>query len=145
MQPASSLSVAAGKTAGPSNQNAYSGTSGSIAEQEQEQASSARLDRDERESFGDEDLHDDEEAGLTSNDRTRKQKKKRRLTRLDQRIAAEKSLSIEEQREADKSVVKKLVVNATLILLWYIFSLSISLVCTTCQPSGAWTWLVACN
>lgn len=78
--------------------------------------------------FSDEDLHDDEEAGLSPKDRTRKQKKKRRMTRLDQRIAAEKSLSKEEQREADRSVVRKLAINASLILLWYIFSLSISLV-----------------
>ncbi len=78
--------------------------------------------------FTDEDLHDDEEAGLTAQDRTRKQKKKRNMTRLDQRVAAEKSLSKDEQREADKSVLRKLTINASLIMLWYIFSLSISLV-----------------
>jgi len=129
------MGAAAAKAPGLPNKNAHSGTSGSISELDQ--AGSSRLDRPERESFSDEDLHDDEEAGLTSNDRSRKQKKKRRLTQLDQRIAAEKTLSLDEQREADKSVIKKLLINATLILLWYIFSLSISLVCGIFPPSSS--------
>ena len=84
-----------------------------------------------RDSFGDssdEDLHDDEEMGLTGNDRSRKQKKRRRNTLLDNRIAREKNLSADERREADRSVVRNLVVNGVLIGLWYFFSLSISLV-----------------
>ncbi len=87
-------------------------------------------DRDDwsQESFSDEDLHDDEELGLTAQDRARKQKQRRKLTRLDQRIAREKNLSVDEQKEADKSVMRRLMINGGLILLWYIFSLSISLV-----------------
>ncbi|ATY63382.1 nucleotide-sugar transporter, putative [Cordyceps militaris] len=79
------------------------------------------------ESFSDDDVHDDEELGLTAQDRTRKQKQRRRLTRLDQRIAKEKNLSVDEQQLADRSVIRRLLINGGLILLWYIFSLSISL------------------
>lgn len=77
--------------------------------------------------YSDEDLQDDEEMGLTRQDKKRKQAKRRRNTRLDNRIAREK-LSDEERREADRNVVRKLVINGCLILLWYLFSLSISLV-----------------
>ncbi|TQV95660.1 solute carrier family 35 member C2 [Cordyceps javanica] len=81
-----------------------------------------------RDSFGDDqDLRDDEEMGLTTQDRARKQKQRRKLTRLDQRIAREKNLSVDEQTQADKSVMRRLMINGGLILLWYIFSLSISL------------------
>lgn len=81
-----------------------------------------------RPSFSDEDLHSDEETGLSNKERARRQKKRRRITQLGQRIARDKSLSEEERQEADKDVVKKLLVNVVLILLWYFFSLSISLV-----------------
>ena len=79
-------------------------------------------------SFSDEDLRDDEETGLTRKEKQRKQKKKRRNTLLDQRIAREKSLSPDEQKEVNKSIVKRIGINLGLILLWYLFSLSISLV-----------------
>ncbi|KAJ6782847.1 hypothetical protein PWT90_02846 [Aphanocladium album] len=84
-----------------------------------------------QDSFSDDDLNDDEELGLTAEDRARKQKQRRKLTRLDQRIAREKHLSVDEQKEADKSFMRRLMINGGLILLWYIFSLSISLVSTT--------------
>lgn len=78
-------------------------------------------------SLSDEDLHDDEETGLTKKDKKRKQSKRRRNTRLDQRIARNR-LSDEERKQADQNVFKRLAVNGVLIGLWYIFSLSISLV-----------------
>ncbi|KAL9943704.1 hypothetical protein ACHAQF_006558 [Verticillium nonalfalfae] len=78
-------------------------------------------------SFSDEDLHDDEETGLTKKDRRRKRQKKRRNTLLDQRIARGGDITAEEKKEADHNVVRNLAINASLILLWYIFSLSISL------------------
>lgn len=78
-------------------------------------------------SLSDEDLHDDEETGLTGKDKRRKRQKKRRNTLLDQRIVRE-SITAEEKREAEKSVIRKSVVNLTLIGLWYLFSLSISIV-----------------
>ncbi|RYP16455.1 hypothetical protein DL765_005132 [Monosporascus sp. GIB2] len=65
-------------------------------------------------SLSDEDLHDDEETGLTKKDRKRKRSKRRRNTRLDQRIARDK-LSEEERKEADQNVVRSLAINAVLI------------------------------
>lgn len=82
--------------------------------------------------FSDEDLHDDEETGLTRNDRQRKRRKRRRNTLLDNRIARDKATA-EERKEADQGVVRSLVVNGILILLWYLFSLCISLVCPLCS------------
>lgn len=81
------------------------------------------------ESYSDEDLQDDEETGLTRKDRRRRQKKRKRHTQLDQRIArGNNDISAEERKEADKSVLKTLLINGFLILLWYLFSLSISIV-----------------
>ncbi|KAM0332222.1 hypothetical protein ACHAQA_002497 [Verticillium albo-atrum] len=77
-------------------------------------------------SFSDEDLHDDEETGLTKKDQRRKRQKKRRNTLLDQRIARGGDITAEE-KEADQNVFRNLAINSSLILLWYIFSLSISL------------------
>lgn len=96
-----------------------------------------RADRSD-DSLSDEDLHDDEETGLTTKDKRRKRQKKRRNTQLDQRIVRE-SITAEEKREADQNVVKKSLVNLTLIGLWYLFSLSISIVsCIPCAPAPAW-------
>lgn len=77
--------------------------------------------------FSDEDLHDDEETGLTAKGRKKKQKKKRRNTLLDQRIARD-NISAQEQKVANQTVVRRLAVNGSLIGLWYLFSLCISLV-----------------
>lgn len=77
--------------------------------------------------LSDEDLHDDEETGLTAKERTRKKKKRTRNQLLDQRIVREK-VSPDEQKEADRFVMKELLINAGLIGLWYFFSLLISLV-----------------
>ncbi|KAK4458877.1 putative solute carrier [Cladorrhinum samala] len=74
----------------------------------------------------DEDLHDDEEAGLTGRDRRRKRRKRRRNQMLDQRIARDR-ISADEKKAADRNVVKQLLINAGLIGLWYFFSLLISL------------------
>lgn len=78
-------------------------------------------------SLSDEDLHDDEETGLTKQDRKRKRAKRKRNTRLDNRIARE-HISEEERKEADQNVTRKITINLVLIGLWYLFSLSISLV-----------------
>ncbi|KAJ0167371.1 putative transporter C22E12.01 [Colletotrichum tanaceti] len=80
----------------------------------------------EEDSFSDEDLHDDEETGLTKKDKNRKKKRRRNNTRLDQRIVRGE-ISAEEKKEADQNVFRRSVVNIALILLWYLFSLSISL------------------
>lgn len=93
--------------------------------------------RGQDDSMSDEDLHDDEETGLTGKDKRRKRQKKKRHTRLDQRIVRE-GISAEEKREADQSVFRRSLVNLTLIGLWYIFSLSISIVgsATFVSPRG---------
>ncbi|KAG5935517.1 hypothetical protein E4U53_000418 [Claviceps sorghi] len=78
-------------------------------------------------SSSDEDAQDDEEMGLTSKDRARKQKKRRKNMLLDNRIVREKKLSADEKKEADRHFVRNLFINGCLILLWYFFSLSISL------------------
>ncbi|QUC18284.1 uncharacterized protein UV8b_02525 [Ustilaginoidea virens] len=89
--------------------------------------SSSSRDGSGRDSLSDEDVRDDEEMGLTGEDRAQKQKKRRRNTLLDNRIAREKNLSADEKKEADRNVIKSLVINGVFILLWYFFSLSISL------------------
>jgi len=80
--------------------------------------------------LSDEDLHDDEEAGLTGKDRRRKRRKRRRNQRLDQRVVGD-DISPEEKKQADRNVVKNLLINGALIGLWYFFSLLISLVRAT--------------
>lgn len=79
----------------------------------------------------DDDLHDDEETGLTAKQR-RQQRRRRRTQRrqLDARIADVKASRRDTMTLglADRDVLKKLLVNAVLILLWYFFSLSISIV-----------------
>lgn len=87
--------------------------------------------------FTDEDLHDDEETGLTRKDKRRKREKRRRNTRLDNRIARE-NLTEQERKEASQTVVRKIVINGVLIGLWYFFSLSISLVSCTCPTLRPW-------
>lgn len=82
------------------------------------------------EDFSDDDLRDDEETGLTAKERRRRHKKKTRNTLLDQRIIGD-SNTADETREADQTVLRKLTVNGTLIGLWYLFSLCISLVSST--------------
>lgn len=79
----------------------------------------------------DDDLHDDEETGLTAKQRRQQRRRRRNQRRqLDARIADVKA----SRRDtltlglADKDVLKKLLVNAVLILMWYFFSLSISIV-----------------
>lgn len=92
-------------------------------------------DESPRDGFSDDDLHDDEEMGLSSKDRSRRRKKRRRNRQLDNRIAPEKDITTDELQEVDKDVAKKLVVNALFILLWYVFSLSISLVSISHLPA----------
>ncbi|KAI1628831.1 triose-phosphate transporter family-domain-containing protein [Exophiala viscosa] len=73
------------------------------------------------------DLEDDEEAGLNKHERQKYMKRKRQRDGLDARIAGTARGSKDEAKEADKSVLHRLLVNASLIGLWYIFSLSISI------------------
>ncbi|OHF01267.1 triose-phosphate transporter [Colletotrichum orchidophilum] len=96
-----------------------------ISEEDLRATPSASKDIDD-DSVSDEDLHDDEETGLTKKDKKRKKQKKRNNTRLDQRFVRGE-ISAEEKKEADQNVFRKSAINIVLILLWYLFSLSISL------------------
>lgn len=71
----------------------------------------------------------DEETGLTAHQKRQRRRRRRQRRKLDARIADVKSTrSILQLNLADRNVVRKLFVNAGLILLWYFFSLSISIV-----------------
>lgn len=85
--------------------------------------------------LSDEDLHDDEETGLTGKDKQRKKRRREHNTRVDQRVARDipDVISDEEKKEADRHVLKRLLINLTLIGLWYFFSLMISLVSSCAQ------------
>lgn len=99
-----------------------------------------KMDDSGDESYTDEDLQDDEETGLTTQGKRRRQRKRQRNTQLDQRVAREKNIiTAEERKEADKNVIQRLLINGGLILLWYLFSLSISLVrvAPTSEPLGS--------
>lgn len=101
-----------------------------------------KIDDDASDTLSDEDLHDDEETGLTGGDKRRKQRKKRKNTQLDQRVARER-ITTEEKKEADQTVARRLTVNGVLILLWYIFSLAISLVIIALPPPSIYPWTCA--
>ncbi|KAK0753926.1 triose-phosphate transporter family-domain-containing protein [Schizothecium vesticola] len=111
-------------TASGSRRRSPSGRSQGRSEDEREMV--ALSTEDDGSDISDEDLHDDEEAGLTGGDRRRKQHKRHRNTQLDQRVAPD-IVTEDERKEADRTVVKDLLINGVLIALWYTFSLSISL------------------
>jgi solute carrier family 35 protein C2 len=73
-------------------------------------------------------LQADEETGLTGKSKGKRRQRRRTNTLLDNRIANEITVTAEEKKEADQTVLKKSVVNVILIGLWYLFSLSISIV-----------------
>lgn len=85
---------------------------------------SARGDEEDEALLG-EDLQLDEEAGLRRGDRTRKERKRRRNGQPDNMIAPE-NLTPDEKKLADKNVIRTLAINCGLVLMWYIFSLGIS-------------------
>ncbi|KAN0068126.1 Triose-phosphate Transporter family domain containing protein [Elaphomyces granulatus] len=93
-------------------------------------SSVAQSDLDMDHLSSDDDLNDDEETGLTAQQRSaRRRRRRKQRRRLDARIADVKaskkpglSLAL-----ADKDVIKRLLINAALISLWYLFSLSISI------------------
>ncbi|EYE95102.1 putative nucleotide-sugar transporter [Aspergillus ruber CBS 135680] len=78
----------------------------------------------------DDDLHDDEETGLTAKQRRQQRRRRRRQRRqLDARIADVKASrkDVFSLGLAERSVLQRLLVNGVLILSWYFFSLSISI------------------
>jgi solute carrier family 35 protein C2 len=78
---------------------------------------------------------EDAETGLSRHDRHKYITRKRRRDGLDARIAGAAGLSKDEAKEADKNVLRNLIINAVLIGLWYFFSLAISIVSLLpCSP-----------
>ena len=78
--------------------------------------------------LGSDDDDVDEETGLTGKERQKYLQRKRRKDGLDTRIGGGGGVSKEEARKADRNVVRTMLFNAVLIGLWYLFSLSISIV-----------------
>ena len=81
---------------------------------------------------------DDTETGLSREERRKHIKRKRRRDGLDSRIAGTTDITKDDAREADKHVLRNLLINAGLIGLWYLFSLAISIVSATPAVSGPW-------
>ncbi|KAJ5949608.1 hypothetical protein N7454_001192 [Penicillium verhagenii] len=89
--------------------------------------SAAALDTRELDISSDDDQYD-EETGLTAHQKRQRRRRRRQRRKLDARIADTKSTNdIFHLGLADRNVVKKLMANAGLILMWYFFSLSISI------------------
>lgn len=76
----------------------------------------------------DEGLEDDEETGLTVQDRQKRTRRKRRNTLADARVVPDGDMSKEEERLATESFMRDAIINSILIGLWYTFSISISVV-----------------
>jgi solute carrier family 35 protein C2 len=76
----------------------------------------------------DDGLEDDEETGLTAQDRQKRTKRKRRNTMADERVAPAADTTKEEERLASQHFWHDTAINAVLIALWYTFSISISVV-----------------
>jgi hypothetical protein len=84
----------------------------------------------------DEGLEDDEETGLTVQDRQKRTRRKRRNTMADERIVPDSEISKEEERLASASFMRDAIINCILIGLWYTFSISISVVSRTTQSKS---------
>ncbi|MCJ1358136.1 MAG: Triose-phosphate Transporter [Icmadophila ericetorum] len=81
----------------------------------------------EMDKMSDDELTDDEETGLTKQDKIKRTEGKKRKTSPDQRVAEDGSTAKSIKKLADFNVLKNSAINAVLIGLWYFFSLSISI------------------
>lgn len=69
----------------------------------------------------------DEETGLTTSQKRQRRRRRKQRRKLDARIADVKGHGGIREVLSDRTIVKKLLINGGLILLWYLFSLSISI------------------
>ncbi|KAJ5779088.1 hypothetical protein N7457_006808 [Penicillium paradoxum] len=69
----------------------------------------------------------DEETGLTTHQKRQRRRRRKQRRKLDRRIADGKGQGNIREILSDRNIVKKLLINGGLILLWYLFSLSISI------------------
>lgn len=70
----------------------------------------------------------DEETGLTTHQKRQRRRRRKQRRKLDARIADVKGHGGIREVLSDRTIVRKLLINGGLILLWYFFSLSISIV-----------------
>ncbi|KAJ5662696.1 hypothetical protein N7462_011622 [Penicillium macrosclerotiorum] len=91
--------------------------------------SSSALDTRELDAISSDEDQYDEETGLTAHQKRQRRRRRRQRRKLDARIADVKSsrYGFLNLGLADRNVARKLLINAGLILLWYFFSLSISI------------------
>jgi len=87
-------------------------------------------ERDGGKSYAADELQDDEETGLTHADKSKRRKRKRRNTRLDERVVASSQTRSElnADRIASLALARRITINAALVLLWYASSVGISVV-----------------
>lgn len=71
---------------------------------------------------------DAEITGLNRLNRGRKNKARHRTTDLEVPINGNASIHIVAKRLADRTLIKSILMNSILVLLWYTFSISISMV-----------------
>jgi solute carrier family 35 protein C2 len=81
-------------------------------------------------------LDDDEETGLNKRDRRRRRRRKRRNTLLDQRVIPDDAYTKEEKKLADQTLLKSMLINGSLICLWYGPSLHSPLISTQLTSLG---------
>ena len=67
-------------------------------------------------------LTDDEETGLTKQDKSQRRQRRRRNTLLDETITGDDKTSKHERKLADINVLKNSAINALLIGLWFVYS-----------------------
>ncbi|KAJ5880380.1 transporter [Penicillium subrubescens] len=91
--------------------------------------SSSALEQRELEVMSSDDDQYDEETGLTANQKRQRRRRRRQRRKLDARIADVKfsRFGLPSLGLADRNFARKLLANAGLILMWYFFSLSISI------------------
>lgn len=87
------------------------------------------------------DMTDDEEVGLTAQDKRHRTRRRRNNTQFDQRFVPIDRAIEQDKSKADKNVLRALLINALLIASWYLFSLSISIVGLPGVLSLARKWL----
>lgn len=143
--PSSSASPPLTQEADPSSNNSPASFPTTYPEEQKDQKlqdDSASVDSHSDDSFlsedldemdflsSDDDLHDDEETGLTVKQRRQRRRRRHQRQQLDARIAGGKAARhiMGGLGMADRTVIKRLLVNAILISLWYFFSLAISIV-----------------
>lgn len=73
-------------------------------------------------------ISDDEGTSLAKNDKQRRKRRRTRAATLKDGSAGSIKIAKQEQKTADKNVIRALIINALLIASWYLFSVSISVV-----------------